>query len=846
MHEITHYHSLDEVLGAAPPIDALCPRCISLNFMKLFSGLRYEDFDQGYEDPRLDVFVATLAEIRRSTDQCRICFIIIAFHEAIHRGERGCTNGLGENLEHCILKPYRADALLHMKDQSGKSNKEALATSLNLAFISTARKKSDGIYWLDGLTKNWIGKGLFAWVKDALLQSSTLFQRYLLSESMNNEMAKDAIFEGLAPESVAQSSDNDLEGEHASGSESDAYEENSAPLELPGSAYSVHNCFFSLTASSCVENRLALSSSDSLLGSAIDWCSLKGWLKACETDHPGCRRDHGSLPPEDGMRIRCIDVKTSQIVCLDFQSRYLALSYVWGAPRSEIAGYVVRSVIKDNSIIITQNLPPTVRDAIEVTKRLGERYLWVDCVCIDQNDLAVVEEQIDLMDRIYENALLTIITATGDSVHDNIPGLRRNTRLKSSIEILIDGRLVKGVCARSVVGEFFGPWQKRGWTFQEWLLSRRSLFFSTDQILFRCQESSGLESFVPPRSAPSSDKDQIPHFWADTRSATITLSRLPLGAPAWSFQTYAELIRDYTCRNLTYDSDVLHAFTGIMRKLERSCGMSFIEGLPETDLLRALLWSSMNELNQGTQKFRRPERPSWTWCAFGCQSGYLCWEVDESTGPTTALAQRYRTIIGSPTPKSRSARADPLHSKRGPPKSVLLSIGWDFSKVELPDLYKAFRYRRATAVLYPGAKESKAKRLMMTSETRRLLVHQNPPDPNGRGIVCFRPSRDDVLHPVTKKVIDGRHLVDAEWPRFVLFYVNVGPGGEERFSFHDAILLYEWDISNQDENWHQRVVAMIIDRLSDGTVERVSLTSICSEDWYSLPLVSEREDLVMV
>ena len=53
-------------------------------------------------------------------------------------------------------------------------------------------------------------------------------------------------------------------------------------------------------------------------------------------------------------------------------------------------------------------------------------------------------------------------------------------------------------------------------------------------------------------------------------------------------------------------------------------------------------------------------------------------------------------------------------------------------------------------------------------------------------------------------------------------------------------------MSGVDGKWHQKVVAMIIDRLSDGTAERLSLTSIRSEDWYTLPLVSEHEDVVLV
>ena len=850
MLEITHYHSVDEILKSAPPIDAICHRCRNLNFVDLFAGPRYEDFDQGYEKPALDVFIATLAEIRKSADQCRICYIIVVFHDARHVGDQDCTAGASEDLEHCTLKPYRTDVLLHMNDRSEDSQKETIATSLAVAFSPASKEKSDGIRSGLKQSENGRGKRLFTWARDILLQSSRLFQEDLFFLSDNNQVGADASLSNLPLDPTAESgksySISEDEGEFCSGS--DSPEERSAHPELPDQVYSIHNCFFSLTETCSISNRSALSLSDSTSGSTIDWRSLRHWVRACETGHLQCQQDQESLPMESGMRIRCIDVKTSQLVPVDFQTRYVALSYVWGAAHSEIAGYIIRSTIRDNSTIIPKNLPPTVRDAIKVTKQLRERYLWVDCVCIDQNDIDAVQEQVGIMDRIYESAVLTIITSTSDNIHDEIPGLRPASRLKSSIEVLIDGRAMKAMCAKSVIDEFYGAWQGRGWTYQEWILSRRCLFFSANQIMFRCQESSGLESFMPPKATVPHGNSLHPHFWADRRSSLTTLSRLPLGSASWSFQTYAELVRDYTCRNLTYDSDVLHAFTGIMRKLERSCTMTFIEGLPEKDILSALLWSSMDTLSQGTQHFRRPERPSWTWSAFGCHSGYLCWEVLEPASPAMASTPRYQDIIGSRAPTKSRAVAGQSSSDPASHVSIFLAISFDFSKENYPDLYKAIRYRRADVVILPETKQRRKRSLLISSETRKVLIHQNPQKSTPGDFVCLHRSKDDVLHPVTKKLLSGRHFgnVGNRWERFWLFYVNVGLGGEEKFQSFDAILLYEWDIAHDKWGWHQTVVAMIIDRSNDGTAERVSLTSIRSEDWYTLPLVSKREDVVLV
>jgi Heterokaryon incompatibility protein (HET) len=74
---------------------------------------------------------------------------------------------------------------------------------------------------------------------------------------------------------------------------------------------------------------------------------------------------------------------------------YVALSYVWGPPSGD--------------------WPQTILDAIEVTKRLGEQYLWVDRLCINQTNLEEKQFLISKMDAIYEGAEFTIVATVGDA-----------------------------------------------------------------------------------------------------------------------------------------------------------------------------------------------------------------------------------------------------------------------------------------------------------------------------------------------------------------------------------------------------------------------------------------------
>ncbi|KAG6359718.1 hypothetical protein INS49_010770 [Diaporthe citri] len=76
----------------------------------------------------------------------------------------------------------------------------------------------------------------------------------------------------------------------------------------------------------------------------------------------------------------------------------------------------------DDPVICSQ-LAPIVRHAMSLTSMIGERYLWVDALCIDRSRAAESTEQLQLMGAIYANASLTIVAYDGDA-EDGFPGIR--------------------------------------------------------------------------------------------------------------------------------------------------------------------------------------------------------------------------------------------------------------------------------------------------------------------------------------------------------------------------------------------------------------------------------------
>jgi hypothetical protein len=93
----------------------------------------------------------------------------------------------------------------------------------------------------------------------------------------------------------------------------------------------------------------------------IDFSIIKEWLQLCRSHHANtCDSTTGDRVK--GLKL--IDCKTKAVLVADTTSRYVALSYVWGA---------VQMTEKERGV-----LPATIEDSMLVTLKLGHRYLWVD------------------------------------------------------------------------------------------------------------------------------------------------------------------------------------------------------------------------------------------------------------------------------------------------------------------------------------------------------------------------------------------------------------------------------------------------------------------------------------
>src|SRR5205814_2303277 len=130
-------------------------------------------------------------------------------------------------------------------------------------------------------------------------------------------------------------------------------------------------------------------------------------------------------------------------------------------------------------LVLPAILPQTIQDAVEVTRKVGLRYLWVDKYCINQQDTLEKQQQIAVMGDIYADTEITIVAAFGDDVDAGLPGvasIRRNVQPSARFgEICVVSTLPCPVISINAA-----KWATRGWTFQEAILSKRRFVFTKD------------------------------------------------------------------------------------------------------------------------------------------------------------------------------------------------------------------------------------------------------------------------------------------------------------------------------------------------------------------------------
>lgn len=307
---------------------------------------------------------------------------------------------------------------------------------------------------------------------------------------------------------------------------------------------------------------------------------LRAWVRSCDSEHGGCRSP--SFPSTGERGIRLLDLEEDRIISTSLAEEYVALSYVWGnaAPlltRSTLAKYTSLHGLRGSII------PRTIMDAARVVYAIGKRYLWVDSLCIIQDDESDKQQQLPIMDSIYSHADLLIIAATGDDASAGLPGVWGTPRnLNRQTSSTINGIDFVTVQPDTLSALGWTEWNSRGWTFQEAHLSRRALVFTDDTVYWNCQRHMLQEEIVEAQSGKTfaSSTSTERSIWGGMTKLGLCRTSL-----------YCDFVSAFSNRRFGDESDVLWAFTGILKRLKPRFQKGFIWAVPYELLDASLLWS---------------------------------------------------------------------------------------------------------------------------------------------------------------------------------------------------------------------------------------------------------------
>jgi hypothetical protein len=371
---------------------------------------------------------------------------------------------------------------------------------------------------------------------------------------------------------------------------------------------------------------------------------MRRWIQHCNQNHD-CRPSRPELPT----RVLNVGCQSDDSVFLlskearqrinrfappEACGRYVALSYCWGSSATQVHRTLTSNLVEHERVgVPVQRLPAAIQDAIRLARNLNYLYLWVDSLCIIQDDASDWARESACMETYYENADLVLLNATSDNCQkpmfiNQIFGShvcaasfvpfhwRRtaNRNLTAYEPAFMSGvKKPEGsedrVCIRvhplyshTISQGPAEPVRTRSWCFQEELLAHRTLTLSPFETSWRCHEQRSCECLGDSLSTPINwlgnlGKGLMKATESVIRDPSTILSVLELRR-AWAFT-----IQAYQDRFITDKYDKLIAFQGIVdrycRAWSRVLGQParFYGGVWEHSALEDLIWVPLPRRN---------------------------------------------------------------------------------------------------------------------------------------------------------------------------------------------------------------------------------------------------------
>ncbi|EGS19885.1 putative chromosome transmission fidelity protein [Thermochaetoides thermophila DSM 1495] len=298
--------------------------------------------------------------------------------------------------------------------------------------------------------------------------------------------------------------------------------------------------------------------------------------------------------------------------------RYVTLSYCWG--KAKFLKTTKDNYTRHKQGILFADLPRTFQHTIRVCRALGVRYLWIDALCIIQDDSQDWAAESVRMADVYQKSFFTLSATWGDSPDC---GLFQDfdTASESRIGPVALRQVVHPTLTHITHHENEFPVLTRGWCYQEHLLSRRILYFTMWEVMLQCLESTICECGSSIHKSRGTEQEKYKQFFCcpeDQHPASPSATSPDVASNFWHVT-----VSDYTLLRLTYSSDKLPAISGIATVIQRKTNWHYLAGLWRETLLTDLCWyvwppppappNATSSPCGGKPQKQRRKSPTWSW-----------------------------------------------------------------------------------------------------------------------------------------------------------------------------------------------------------------------------------------
>jgi hypothetical protein len=357
------------------------------------------------------------------------------------------------------------------------------------------------------------------------------------------------------------------------------------------------------------------------------------WLTECVDEHSIDSLCKSPSSPRLPTRVVDVGHDEQSVKLIDSNGEkegYICLSHCWGL--AQIITTTKKTIEERKRGIPWNLLSRTFQDAICMTRKLGFRYIWIDSLCIVQDDVLDWEKESAQMASVYSNGYLTLAGTRSANGNGGLFSTRHDVEISGTTPdghpycIYFRERIDHHIemIPNSTIEHY--PLLTRAWVYQERMLSTRVLHFGHFELFFECRSSIQCEcGYISyEEDDPAIGKSLVKIEFADALSqlSLPEVGGVDVNNAYYAARTWRTVVSAYSALSLTKSTDRLPALGGLARQTAAARQTTYYAGLWMNTLNDDLLWATYREVRT-VAAAPRPSpitAPTWSWAS---AAGYV-------------------------------------------------------------------------------------------------------------------------------------------------------------------------------------------------------------------------------